>query len=91
MNNTAIQVTDNELALINAIATSDYADGPNSTVWAQYELLPTLPYNRTSHPGVMSSLVKKGLAVCNNDSRKQNGYSEATVYLTSEGMQIASK
>lgn len=82
-------ITPKEVALLRAIATSQYQDGTgedviNHDIWLDYVV------DSRSRGGVLSSLIKKGLVsvtiipLAQSDNR-QNGISDSTVCLTEAG------
>ncbi len=76
-------VTANELHVLNQIATSEYGDGPGSTVWSY--ATPPPGCTARSLPGIFSSLVKKGL-LSHEGWDDVNGKRIGMVKVTPEGI-----
>ena len=73
-----------EIAVLDMMVTNDYGDTPDHHLWTNCLLDCSHPkegrdVEKVQLPGVISSLVKKGLVVCDGSGK------EATVALTNEG------
>jgi hypothetical protein len=86
-------ITEKERAMLHAMATSDYAEGPTDDVWMAIICKPF----GDSAGGIMASLVKKGLARTTghidgawvlDDMGRSTGLNEATCACTTKGASL---
>ena len=76
-----VNLTELEKDVIRAIAENQYADAPDSQVWSWAIVWHTKIVTKKEVSGVVSSLVKKGLAVSEYYDEKDD-----TVRLTEQGV-----
>jgi DNA-binding PadR family transcriptional regulator len=81
-----MNITELEKDVMIAIAENQYADSPDSEIWSFAIDFHTKITKKEQISGVVSSLVKKGLAVCSSEHGNDD-----TVRLTTKGVKEYNK
>ena len=76
-----VRLTQNELEVLKAIDSSEYGDNLNDPVWS-FTIADNSKLEKTSIPGICSSLSKKGLVSCTEYEENQN-----TIAITKKGIE----